>query len=63
MPSDSTEINISTTGTYPRGEMPENLRDALAEEVKKHLEGYGCKDVVVRFQSVDALKTVSFKVK
>lgn len=56
------EISINASGSYPR-EMPDSLKDALAEEVKKHMERYGCTDVVVRFQMADRLKTVSFKVK
>lgn len=62
MPSEQSEINISVTGTYPR-EMPENLREGLAEAIQAHMKGYGCSNVVVRFQMADSLKTISFKVK
>lgn len=47
MPGEPSEINISATGSYPV-EMPESLREALAIEVQRHMEGYGCKNVVVK---------------
>jgi hypothetical protein len=39
-------ITITARGEYPLP-MPEPLREALAAEVEKHMQGYGLKDIRV----------------
>jgi hypothetical protein len=47
------EIQIAACGQYP-ADMPESLREALAAEVQRHMEGYGCTDVEVLIHATPA---------
>lgn len=47
-------ITITARGEYPMP-MPEPLREALAAEVEKHMQGYGLKDIRVEVGQADAL--------
>jgi len=42
------QIRILASGVYPAAQFPPDLARALEEEVKRHMTGYGFKEVLVK---------------
>jgi hypothetical protein len=49
-------ITFTATGNYERSDLPDSLGVGLAEEIQRHMEGYGFTEVTVSRSNIGANK-------